>query len=85
MPGYHTEDHLKLSSKWFTMMKLQREQHLPKFLRASLADIQNAGDEETPISSIALGRDMSSFSILSVTLDSLSDDIRIPRNCLEGI
>ena len=40
---------------------------------------------QTPISSIALGRDMSSFSNLSVTLDSFSDDICIPRNCLEGI
>ena len=71
-------------SKWFTMTKVQREQHLQKFSQASLADIQHES-REMPISSITLGRNMSSFSSLSISLDSFSNDVLIPRSCLEGI
>ena len=74
-------------TKWFTMSAAQREQHLAKFARASLSDVSNADGFSgcVQVASITLGRDVSLSSVLSVNLDSFSNDVCVPRNCLEGI
>ena len=78
-------------TKWFTMSTTQRKQHLMKFSQASLSDIQHMdvgnadGDDGPSNASITLGRDVSLSSVLSVSLDSFSNDVRVPRNSLEGI
>ena len=78
-------------TKWFTMSTTQRKQHLMKFSQASLSDIQHMdvgnadGDDGPSNASITLGRDVSLSSVLFVSLDSFSNDVRVPRNSLEGI
>lgn len=66
-------------SKWFAMNSKQREMHLKKFAGASLNDIPECD------AGIHIGRDASISSTLSVQLDTFADQVRVPRNCLEGI
>ena len=66
-------------SKWFSMNGKQRELHLKKFAGASLSDIPESDAE------IRIGRDVSISSTLSVQVDTFACQVRVPRNCLEGI
>jgi hypothetical protein len=73
-------------SKWFSMNASQRKQYLVKFSKASLEEINSStcGFDNNNTSSIAYVRDINPTS-LSVSLDSFGGEVKIPRNCLEGI
>ena len=70
-------------TKWFAMSTEQRERHLKRFATANVSDVST--NECTFATASVFGRSTELGSSLSVAVEDFADDVRTPRNCLEGI